>query len=71
MIYKAGDGHVVLMHDLNSECAQATKLILEELNDRGYLFVTVEELFADAGTALEPNHVYYNPTWEMPKEEMK
>lgn len=71
VIYKAGDGHVVLMHDLNSECAQATKLILEELSDRGYLFVTVEELFADAGTALEPNHVYYNPTWEMPKEEMK
>ena len=71
VIYKAGDGHVVLMHDLNSECAQATKLILEELSDRGYLFVTVEELFADAGTALEPNHVYYNPTWEMPKEEMR
>ena len=71
VIYKAGDGHVVLMHDLNSECAQATKLILEELSDRGYLFVTVEELFADAGTALEKNHVYYNPTWEMPKEEMR
>ena len=29
------------------------------------------QLFADAGTVLEPNHVYYNPTWEMPKEEMK
>lgn len=71
VFYKAGDGHVVLMHDLNSECAQATKLILEELSDRGYLFVTVEELFADAGTALEANHVYYNPTWEMPKEEMR
>lgn len=71
VIYKAGDGHVVLMHDLNSECAQATKLILEELSDKGYLFVTVEELFADAGTALQKNHVYYNPTWEMPKEEMR
>ena len=71
VIYKAGDGHVVLMHDLNSECAQATKLILESLIDKGYLFVTVEELFADAGTALEKNHVYYNPTWEMTKEEMK
>lgn len=69
--YKAGDGHVVLMHDLNSECAQATKLILEELSDRGYLFVTVEELFADAGVELQKNHVYYNPTWEMPKEEMR
>ena len=71
VIYKAGDGHVVLMHDLNSECAQATKLILESLTEKGYLFVTVEELFADAGTALEKNHVYYNPHWEMPKEEMK
>lgn len=71
VIYKAGDGHVVLMHDLNSECARATRLILEKLADEGYLFVTVEELFADAGTELEANHVYYNPTWEMPKEDMK
>ena len=71
VIYKAGDGEVVLMHDLNSECDRYTRTIVETLSEKGYLFVTVEELFADAGVALEPNHVYYSPAREMTAEEMR
>lgn len=71
VIYQARDGEVVLMHDLNSECDIYARIILEALSEKGYLFVTVEELFADAGVPLEPNHVYFSPSREMLPEEMK
>lgn len=61
VIYGAKDGDVVLMHDLNSGCWKYSARILEELSNRGFLFVTVEELFDDAGVQLEENGVYYSP----------
>lgn len=55
------DGDIVLMHDTNVNCAKYTRRLVESLTERGYLLVTVEELFEDAGVALEPGRVYYTP----------
>ena len=58
---RARDGAIVLMHDINSKCHKYTEAFLEHLCERGYLCVTVEELFSDAGVTLEPNRIYYSP----------
>lgn len=62
VMYVASDGDIVLMHDTNQYCTEYAELIVEHFNLNGILCVTVEELFADAGVALEPNVVYYSPT---------
>ena len=54
------DGTIVLMHDINNNCPRYTQRILESLTVRGFLLVSVEELFLDAGIALEPGKVYYS-----------
>ena len=56
------DGDVVLLHETNENVPDYTKTILRELAGRGYLCVTVQELFAARGVALEPNRVYFKPT---------
>ena len=61
VIHNAKDGDVVLLHDLNVLSWRYTKRILEDLCARGFLCVTVEELFADAGVPLEENTVYFSP----------
>lgn len=60
VINNAQDGAVVLMHDLNSHACKYTEIILPALEERGYLCVTVDELFAHYGVALEPNTLYYS-----------
>lgn len=56
----AQNGGVTLMHDLNSKCNQYAAIILPELENRGFLCVTVDELFDIFGVPLEPNQVYYS-----------
>ena len=56
------DGSVVLLHETNDASPEYTATILKELTKEGFLFVTVEELYADRGVALEPNRIYYKPT---------
>ncbi len=60
VIYGAQDGGVVLMHDLNPLSPEYSDLILQELEKRDFLCVTVDELFDHYGVALEPNHVYWS-----------
>ncbi|MBP3637180.1 MAG: polysaccharide deacetylase family protein [Clostridia bacterium] len=55
----AQDGDVVLMHDLRRACHQYLEPILTRLEERGFLCVTVEELFANRGIPLLPNTIYY------------
>lgn len=52
------DGTIVLMHDINANCSKYTREIVESLTDRGFLLVTVQELFLDAGIPLEDGMVY-------------
>ena len=58
---RATDGAIVLMHDINSRCPVYTEAFLAHLTERGYLCVTLEELFADAGVPLEANVSYLSP----------
>ena len=60
VINNAEDGAVVLMHDLNSRVGEYTEMILPELEKRGYLCVTVDELFDYYGVELQPDTVYYS-----------
>ena len=56
---KALDGDVILCHDLRSGTADYTLTLPQLLADKGFLCVTVEELFAVNGIELEPNSVYF------------
>jgi len=49
------------MHDINSKSPTYSRKVLEYFEENGYLCVTVEELFADAGIALEDQLVYFSP----------
>lgn len=55
----AKDGAVIMMHDLRRVCHQYLEVALNRLEERGFLCVTVEELFAAYGVRLAPNEVYY------------
>lgn len=58
VINKAKDGDIVLMHDVYSASANALNIIIPELQERGYKFVTVSELFYYKGIELEKGKVY-------------
>lgn len=58
----AEDGQIVLLHDSegNSNTVEALKVIIPELKKRGYEFVTVSELFAQAGVTPVRGRLYSN-----------
>ena len=58
VLNKVSDGDIVLMHDIYSSTANALKIIIKELKNRGYTFVTVSELFYYKGIELEKGKVY-------------
>lgn len=58
MAREAGDGDVILMHDLSQSSVEAALRLVELLEEKGYCFVTVSELAALRGTELEPGNVY-------------
>ena len=58
VLSKAKDGDIVLMHDVYSSTANALKIIIPELKERGYTFVTVSELFYYKGIELTNGKVY-------------
>lgn len=51
-------GDIILMHDIFPESVDAALQVVDQLHREGYAFVTVEELFAARGIALEPGQVY-------------
>lgn len=54
----ARDGAVVLMHDLNPDAWKYTDIILQNLEKKNFLCVTVDELFDHYGVPLLPNREY-------------
>ncbi len=52
------DGDIILMHDIYESTAEAVKLLVPELIDRGYQLVTVSELFEARGETLKDGHIY-------------
>ncbi len=54
-------GEIVLMHDLYDLTAEAFEEITEELIKRGFVLVTVSELYDIYGIELQPGTVYRTP----------
>lgn len=56
----AGDGKIVLMHDIHTFTVEAVELLLPKLVAAGYQIVTVEELFYYKGVEAKPGIVYHS-----------
>lgn len=70
-IVNAADGSVVLMHDLYPTSVEGVLSAIDELQsrtDKTYAFVTVSELAAVKGIALEPGVVYNGLTDQVAQE---
>ena len=58
VVANAKDGSIILLHDIFSPSVEAALAIVDRLHAQGYLFVTVEELFAARHITLEAGKVY-------------
>jgi len=56
----AKDGAIVLMHDIHSPTATASKSIIPYLIKKGYQLVTVSEMFDAKGIKMKNNGYYYS-----------
>ena len=56
----AGDGSIVLMHDVYPTTITAALRAIDTLQSQGYQFVTVAELFYRRGVALNNATIYFN-----------
>ena len=57
---KVTEGDIVLCHDTGKYLYESVPLWGEYLINRGYMFVTVDELAASYGVTLQPNVVYWS-----------
>ncbi|NLJ59094.1 MAG: polysaccharide deacetylase family protein [Tissierellia bacterium] len=53
------DGDIILMHDLYDSTAEASKIVIPELVNRGYQLVTIDELFEYREVTLVEGEQYY------------
>ncbi len=60
VLAEAGDGKIVLMHDIHWFTVDAVEKLLPELIARGYQVVTVRELFHYKNVELENGKVYHS-----------
>lgn len=58
------NGDIILLHDFYPTSVEAALRIVDRLQEEGYEFVTVKELFALNGTKPEPGKLYCN-AWEL------
>lgn len=58
IISHTNSGDIILMHDIYEQSVEAALLAIDEMHNRGYTFVTVEELFEAYGIPLEAGKVY-------------
>ena len=58
VIQKAGDGDVILLHDMSDSSVDAALMIVDALLAKGFRFVTASELAQAKGRALIPGKVY-------------
>lgn len=58
IVENAKDGDIVLMHDLRDCTLEGALAAIDELSEKGYAFVTVEELARIKGVEMEPGEVY-------------
>lgn len=53
------DGEIILMHDMKKASIDASSIFIPRMQEKGYLFLTVDELFAKDGVALQPDTAYW------------
>ena len=56
---KIADGDIILCHDIKEYAPKSTRRIVDYLEEQGYIFLTVDELFAKDGVELQVGEVYY------------
>ena len=56
---KKADGDIILCHDIKKYAPDNTRKIVAYLEEQGYIFLTIDELFAKDGVSLESGQVYY------------
>lgn len=47
------------MHDMKINSAKATEMFIPKLEERGFMLLTVDELFAKDSVTLEANQAYW------------
>lgn len=60
VLAEAGDGKIVLMHDIHWFTVDAAEILIPELRARGYQIVTVQELFYYKDVEQENGKVYHS-----------
>ncbi len=60
IVEKAGDGQIVLCHDIHKPTVDAMDRVIKKLKADGYQFVTVSQLFKIKGIIPKSGAVYYN-----------
>lgn len=58
VVRRVRDGDVILLHDMSDSSVDAALAIVDELQDRGFRFVTASELARASGIALIPGESY-------------
>lgn len=53
-----GDGDIILLHDIYSSSVDSALEVVDGLRERGFRFVTVEELLAHRGITPESGQIY-------------
>jgi peptidoglycan/xylan/chitin deacetylase (PgdA/CDA1 family) len=56
---KIQDGDIILCHDIKENAPKSTRKIVDYLEEQGYMFLTIDELFAKDGVVLENGQVYF------------
>ncbi|MBQ3078188.1 MAG: polysaccharide deacetylase family protein, partial [Clostridia bacterium] len=64
------DGDIILLHDLYDTTIEATFLIIDALKERGFEFVTVETLYAEAGQELKGGVRHYSAGPRLTREQL-
>lgn len=60
IVSNAFDGAIILCHDIYSSTVDGALMAIDKLQDAGYEFVTVNELFRRRGEALQNGERYYS-----------
>jgi peptidoglycan/xylan/chitin deacetylase (PgdA/CDA1 family) len=63
VVDNAGNGHIVLLHDMNSETVKSVSLIIDQLTSEGFRFATVSELLAVSDEGYRTGIVYTQGTF--------
>lgn len=59
VIGNSADGEIILMHDMKKGSIEASEIFIPRMQERGYLFLTIDELFAKDGVELQPDTPYW------------